>query len=66
MNDFIYMVFLQKQTIGTENRSMVAKGWRWWKSLITKGQQDILGHDGTLLYLDFGDGSTAVCIFQNS
>ena len=43
MGDFIYMVFLQKQTIGTENRSMVAKGWRWWKSLITKGQQDILG-----------------------
>ena len=29
MDDFIYMVFLQKQTIGTENRPMVAKGWRW-------------------------------------
>ena len=64
MNDFIYMVFLQKQTIGTENRSMVAKGWRWWKSLITKGQQDILGHDGTLLYLHCGYKTVYIC--QNS
>ena len=45
MGDFIYRVFLQKQTIYRENRSMVAKGWRWWKNLIIKGKQDILGHE---------------------
>ena len=64
MNDSLYMVFLQKQTIGTENRSMVVRGWRWQKGLITKGQKDILGADGTLLYLHCGYKTVYIC--QNS
>ena len=35
-------------------------------ALTIKGYKGNLGDDGTVLYLDCGDGYMAICIFQNS
>lgn len=38
LRNFIYMTFSKGRTIGTEKRSVVARGWGWRKGMITEGQ----------------------------
>lgn len=43
MNDSIFMKFLEKKSIATENRPVVAQGQKWEQGLTAKKHQENFG-----------------------
>ena len=53
----------KNKIIGTENRSVFSRNYKWSEGLITKRQLgEVWGGDKTVLYLDC-DGDTSLCAF---
>ena len=51
---------------GIEIRPVATKAQEWGKGKYKEADQEIWADEGTLLYLDCGDGSIALCFSPNS
>ena len=62
--DFLHMTFWKSRTVGRGNKSVFINSWGWREGWTREGCEGTFWGDGTVLYLNGGDGYTTVYLLK--